>query len=68
MSEMIECDRCRKTFYTDSRSDKDAYAALTMDYIDGYSSFHLCKKCITEILPFLFPQEEFGFLYEQEDE
>jgi len=50
MSSMIQCDKCKKTMYTDSRSDKDVYASLASNYIDGYSSYHLCKICFRQFL------------------
>ena len=31
--------------YADSRSDKDAYATLNIDYCRDFSQVHLCKKC-----------------------
>lgn len=46
MSEMIECDRCKKKMYTDSRSEKGAYVKMTADDpLMGYSVFHLCRDC-----------------------
>lgn len=50
MSTMIRCDKCKKDMYADSRSDKDAYAKLNTDYIDGYSTYHLCKACFRQFL------------------
>ena len=67
MSRMIRCDKCDKTMYADSRSDKDAYACVNTTYIDGYSEFHLCNVCFrqfyTEFLRIMTPEEyddEFG--------
>ncbi len=72
MSEMIRCDKCKKLMYTDCRSDKDAYCKLNVTYVDGYSTFHLCKACyrqfLTEFMRIKTPEEfdeEFG---EVEDE
>ena len=45
MSHGIICDRCKKPMYADSRSDKDAYCTMSIDYIDGHSTIHLCKLC-----------------------
>jgi hypothetical protein len=50
MSSMIQCDKCKKTMYADSRSDKDAYAELHTNYIDGYTTMHLCKICFRQFL------------------
>lgn len=50
MSSMIMCDRCKSLFYTDSKSDKDAYCNFNIEYIDGLSHGHLCKKCHSEML------------------
>lgn len=47
MSELIMCDRCGNTYYTDSRTDKGAYCELRIIY-NGNSKFHLCKKCFKE--------------------
>lgn len=45
MSSAVICDKCKKAMYTDSRSDKDAYSVLKIDYCRGYSEIHLCKIC-----------------------
>ena len=45
MSEMIQCDKCKKLAYTDSRSEKDAMCHMKIDYVDGLSTLHLCKSC-----------------------
>lgn len=50
MSHMIECDRCKEHFYTDSRSEKDAYCIISIDYINGHSTIHLCKICHREFI------------------
>lgn len=61
MSTMIRCSKCKKDMYADSRSDKDAYASLAWNYINGYSSYHLCKTCfrqfITEFMRHMTPEE-----------
>lgn len=45
MSQMIECDRCKKKMYADSRSDKGAWSVVNTTWIDGYSTLHLCRDC-----------------------
>ena len=45
MSSMIQCDRCHKMMYSDSRSSKGAYCKIGIDYTDGYSTLHLCSRC-----------------------
>ena len=50
MSAMIKCDKCGSLMYTDSRSDRDAYAALSTDYVNGHSTMHLCKTCFRQFL------------------
>lgn len=49
MSRMVMCDRCNAAFYADSRSNKGDYCGVNIDYIDGMSSFHLCRKCHKEL-------------------
>lgn len=48
MSNGIICDRCNKAFYSDSRSDKDAYATIVVDFDRSQSYLHLCKSCYKE--------------------
>lgn len=43
---MIRCDKCKKMMFTDSRSPKGSYCKFTESYEGGYSTFHLCKKCL----------------------
>ena len=61
MLKMIRCDKCKKDMYADSRSDKDAYSRITTDYIDGHSTYHLCKVChrqfVTEFMRIYTPEE-----------
>ena len=71
---MIRCDKCMKVMYNDSRSDKDAYCSISILYVDGLSSFHLCKVChrqlFTEFLRFITPDEyddEYGWSEEGDD-
>ena len=45
MSSAVICEGCNKAMYADSRSDKDAYATLNIDYCRDFSQVHLCKKC-----------------------
>ena len=45
MSNAVICDKCKKAMYSDSRSDKDAYASFTIDYCRNQSWMHLCKAC-----------------------
>lgn len=50
MSAIIKCDKCGSLMYADSRSDRDAYAALSTDYVNGHSTMHLCKTCFRQFL------------------
>lgn len=50
MSSAVICDKCKKAMYADSRSDKDAYAYLKIEYCRGNSEFHLCKLCYRQFL------------------
>ena len=43
MSYTIECDRCGKTMYADSRSKEGDYHNLSINY--GKKNVHLCRKC-----------------------
>ena len=45
MSHMIQCDKCKANMYADSRGNKDDYSTITTDYVDGHSTYHLCKIC-----------------------
>ena len=59
MSKMIQCDECKKLFYMDSRSEKDAYVKMTAeDPLYGCSAFHLCRKCFDEKFPWLSAEEK----------
>lgn len=49
MSKMVMCDRCKAAFYTDSRSNKGDYCSIQIEYTDGLSSLHLCRKCHKEL-------------------
>ena len=49
MSSAVICDKCHKAMFTDSRSNKDAYAKLRIDYVDGLSALHLCKACYRQL-------------------
>ena len=42
MSDMIECDGCKKRMYADSRSDKGDYHEIWIDHRRGYD---LCREC-----------------------
>ena len=58
MSAMVQCDKCKKMMYTDSREEKGAYVKMTADdprY--GYSTFHLCRKCFNFMFPFLIDED-----------
>ena len=50
MSEMIECDKCKKKMYKDSRSDKGSYCAMMIDHSSGISVYHLCRECHRRLL------------------
>ena len=59
MSEMIQCDECKKLMYTDSREEKGAYIKMTADDpLYGYFQFHLCRQCFGEMFPWLIEAEE----------
>lgn len=59
MSDMIQCDSCKKMFYTDCRSEKGAYVLVKIDDpLCGYSWVHLCRKCYRAKFPFMFEEEE----------
>lgn len=45
MSNMIQCDKCKKLMYPDSRSDKGDYCTIGINYVDGHTTLHLCKVC-----------------------
>lgn len=45
MSNAVICDKCKKSFYTDSRSPKGAYCSMTIEYTDGTSFVNLCREC-----------------------
>lgn len=61
MSSAVICDKCKKTMYDDSRSDKDAYATLKIEYCRNTSCLHLCKVCYrqfcTEFVRDMTPEE-----------
>ena len=66
MSSGIICDKCKKSMYADSRSDKDAYASMSVHYTDGDSTYHLCKSCHKKfIIDFLksCPADEYNDAY-----
>jgi len=42
---MIRCDKCGKTMYADSRSNRGDWCTVRIDYVDGTSTLHLCKAC-----------------------
>ena len=50
MSERIECDKCHKMMWTDSRSDKGAYCKLAITYVNDYSTYHLCATCYRQLM------------------
>lgn len=51
MSNMVECDGCKKKMYTDSRSNKGDFHEI---WVDHSYQFHLCRECwrkfLTDIL------------------
>ena len=66
MSTAVICDKCGKAMYTDSRSDKDAYALIKIEYCRGYSEVHLCKVCYRQLqVEFLrhWTPEQFDYEY-----
>ena len=50
MSVMIQCDKCKRIFYRDSRSSMKMYAVN----IDN-QEFHLCQVCKDDLMHFIFP-------------
>lgn len=72
MSQIIECDRCKKKMYTDCRSHKGDWSTVNIDWIDGYSTIHLCKDChklfLIEFMKLYTSEEfddEFGNFYDE---
>ena len=63
MSNMIQCDGCKKTMYADSRSSKGDYHEV---WIDRSSSFHLCRVCydkfMREILHMTWNDDEMQYV------
>lgn len=45
MSEWIKCDRCNKITKADSSGDKRY--KIRVDGFDGFSTFDLCRGCLT---------------------
>ena len=67
MTTLIECDKCKKKMFADSRSERGAYCVLSIDYTDGLSTYHLCNTChrqlLTEFMRVMTPEhydEYFG--------
>lgn len=60
MSEMIQCDKCKRLMYTDSREEeKGAYIKLKADDpLYGYSTCHLCRSCYQKMFPWLNGETE----------
>lgn len=50
MSNMVQCDKCHKTMYADSRSSRGDYALMRIEYVDGCYALHLCKECHRQLL------------------
>ena len=48
MSNIIRCDKCGRYMYADSCGNKDDYAQIDITYIDGYSTYHVCKACFRQ--------------------
>ena len=71
MSELIMCDRCKKTEFTDNRSEKGAMCRIYIEYTDGLSGYHLCKKChkkfLTDFMRDLTP-DDYDDIYGMEEE
>jgi len=71
MSSAVICDKCHKAMFTDSRSDKDAYAEFKIEYCRDFSQIHLCKICYrqfcTEFIRNCTP-EEFDETYGEVEE
>lgn len=51
MSDMIECDSCKKKMYKDYRSGKGAYFDI---WVNLENRYHLCRKCFKERLGDIF--------------
>ena len=45
MSQMIECDACKKKMYADCRTEKGSYFDI---WVDRSYQFHLCRTCFKE--------------------
>ena len=45
MSQMIECDACKKKMYADSRTEKGSYFDI---WVDRSYNCHLCRTCFKE--------------------
>ena len=58
MSGAVICDCCGKAMFTDSRSDKDAYATINIDYCRNFMRVHLCKDCYKKAAKEYFGEEE----------
>ena len=68
MSQKIECDKCHRDTYADSRGEK--YCTMTIDFF-GHGTYHLCPVCyrqfITEFMRTMPPEdfdEAYGIRYE----
>lgn len=47
MSNMIQCDGCKKMMYADSRSEKYDYREM---WIDRSYQYHLCRECYRKFM------------------
>ena len=61
MSQRIQCDKCKKLMYADSRSPSGSYWHINIEGKDGFSTYHLCSVCyrqlLTEFLRVITPEE-----------
>ena len=55
MSMLIQCDRCKVTAFTDSRSDRILFNEFI---IDGERRYHLCSSCAEEFFDKFIKNEE----------
>lgn len=51
MSQMIECDACKKKMYADSRTEKGSYFVI---WVDRSHDCHLCRTCFKQRLGDVF--------------
>ena len=50
MSHMIQCDKCKKMMFADSRTPSGSYWDMKIQGKDGHSTYHLCSICHRQLL------------------